>query len=328
MKPIGIAGTGSYVAPNVMTNKDWLKHVETSDEWIYTKTGIRERRIADKDVATSDLATEAAKRAMTDAKVNAEDVDLIVLATSSPDVPLSATACIVQHKLKAVNAAAFDINNVCSGFVYGLDLGWKMAAIDSYKNVLVIGAETYSRILNWKDRTTCVFFGDGAGAVVLKECKQGQGLLASTLYADGSGHKVIEIPAGGSRMPTTHETFEKGLNYFFMDGKAVWDFATVKFPESVRDVVTKAGYKLEDLDLIIPHQSNVNIIKKSMEILGLPMEKAYVHIQKYGNMAGASVPVALDEAVKEGVVKKGDLVVTCGYGGGLAWGANIMRWDM
>ncbi len=327
MKPIGIAGTGSYVAPRVMTNQDWTKIVETSDEWIYSKTGIRERRIADPGVATSDLAVEASKRALADAKVRAEDVDLIVLATSSPDVPLSATACIVQHKLGAKNAAALDVNNVCSGFVYGLDIGWKMAAADSYRNVLVVGAETYSRILNWKDRSTCVFFGDGAGAVVLNECKQGEGLLASTLYSDGSGHKVIEIPAGGSRMPTTHETLDKGLNYFFMDGKAVWDFATVKFPESVSDVVAKAGYKLEDVDMIVPHQSNINIIKKSMEVLGLPMEKAYAHIHKYGNMAGASVPVALDEAVKEGKVRKGDLIVTCGYGGGLSWGANAIRWS-
>ena len=326
MKPIGIVGTGSHVAPNVMTNKDWLKFVETSDEWIYTKTGIRERRIADPGVATSDLAVEASKKALADAKIEAKDLGLIILATSSPDVPLSATACIVQHKLGAANAAALDINNVCSGFVYGLDIGWKMAAADTYENVLVVGAETYSRILNWKDRTTCVFFGDGAGAVVLNECKPGSGLLASTLYADGSGHKVIEIPAGGSRMPTTRETLEKGLNYFFMDGKAVWDFATVKFPESVRDVVAKSGYSLKDVDVIIPHQSNVNIIRKSMEVLGLPMEKAFCNIQKYGNMAGASVPVALDEAVKEGKVKKGDLVVTCGYGGGLAWGANAFIW--
>ncbi len=326
MKPIGIAGTGSYVAPRVMTNNDWLKHVDTSDEWIFSKTGIRERHIADPGVATSDLAVEAAKKALNDAKVDVKDVGMIVLATSSPDVPLSATACIVQHKLGATNAAAMDINNVCSGFVYGLDVGWKMAAADAYENVLVIGAETYSRILNWKDRTTCVYFGDGAGAVVLSGCKAGSGMLASALYADGSGHKVIEIPAGGSRMPTTRETLDTGLNYFFMDGKAVWSFATVKFPEAVRDVVAKAGHKLEDVDMVIPHQSNVNIIKKSMEVLGLPMEKAFCHIEKYGNMAGASVPVALDEAVKQGVVKKGDLVVTCGYGGGLAWGANAFIW--
>ena len=327
MKPIGIAGTGSYVAPKVMTNQDWTKYVDTSDEWIYGKTGIRERRIADPSVATSDLAAEASRRAMADAGVKAEDVDLIVLATSSPDVPLSATACIVQYKLGARNAAALDINNVCSGFIYGLDIGWKMAAADTYQNVLVIGAETYSRILNWKDRTTCVFFGDGAGAVVLKECKKGQGLLASALYSDGSGHKVIEIPAGGSRIPTTHETLDKGLNYLFMDGKTVWDFATVKFPEAVRDVVAKAGYDLEDVDLIVPHQSNINIIKRSMEVLGLPMERAYSHLQTYGNMAGASVPVALDMAVREGRVKRGDLIVTCGYGGGLAWGANAIRWN-
>jgi 3-oxoacyl-[acyl-carrier-protein] synthase-3 len=327
MKPISIAGTGSYVAPKVMTNQDWTKYVDTSDEWIYGKTGIRERRIADPSVATSDLATEAAKKALADARVKAKDVDLIVLATSSPDVPLSATACIVQHKLGAKKSAALDVNNVCSGFIYALDVGWKMAAIDSYENVLVIGAEIYSRILNWKDRTTCVFFGDGAGAVVLKECKNGQGLLASTLYSNGSGHRVIEIPAGGSRMPTTHETLDKGLNYLFMDGKAVWDFATARFPDAVRDVVAKAGYSLDDVDLIVPHQSNINIIRKSMEVLGLPMERVYSHLQTYGNMAGASVPVALDMAVREGRVKSVDLIVTCGYGGGLAWGANAIRWN-
>jgi 3-oxoacyl-[acyl-carrier-protein] synthase III len=326
MKPIGIAGTGSYLPPKVMTNRDWLKYVETSDEWIYTKTGIKERRISDPTVTTSDLALEAARKALIDANVTPGAVDLIVLATSSPDVPLSATACILQNKLGANKAAAMDINNVCSGFVYGLDVGWKMAAADSYNCVLVVGSETYSRILNWKDRTTCVFFGDGAGAVVLKECKPGEGFLASTLYADGSGHKVIEIPAGGARLPTSHQTLDEGLNYLFMDGKAVWDFATVKFPEAVRDVVAKAGLTLTDVDVVIPHQSNVNIIKKSMEVLGLPVEKAYTNIHKYGNLAGASIPVALDEAVKENKIKRGDIVVTCGYGGGLAWGANVFKW--
>ena len=325
MKPMGIAGTGSYLPPKVMTNQDWTKYVETSDEWIFTKTGIRERRIAEPDVCTSDLAVKAAEAALKDAGVSAEEMDLIILATSSPDVSLSATAPIVQAKLGAVKAGAFDVMDVCSGFVYALEAGARMGA-GGYRNILVVGAETYSRILNWGDRTTCVFFGDGAGAVVLREAEPGTGVLGSYLRADGRGCKVIEVPAGGVKTPVTHEVIDKGLHYFFMDGKAVWDFATVAFPEAVRAVVAKCGLNLEDIDLVVPHQSNVNIINFSMNALGLPKEKAFTNIQKYGNMAGASIPVALDEAAREGRIKKGDLVVTCGYGGGLAWGANAIRW--
>jgi len=325
MKSMGIAGTGSYLPPKVMTNQDWTKYVETSDEWIFSKTGIKERRIAEPDVCTSDLAVKAAEAALKDAGVTAEELDLIILATSSPDIPLSATAPIVQAKLGAANAGAFDVGNVCSGFIYALEAGARMGA-GGLKNILVVGAETYSRILNWGDRTTCVFFGDGAGAVVLGEAEKGTGVLGSYLRADGRGCKVIEIPAGGVMMPVTHEVIDKGLQYLFMDGKAVWDFATVAMPEAVRAVLKKCDLTLEDVGLIVPHQSNVNIIKFSMDALGLPMEKAYVNLNRVGNTAGASIPIALDEAAREGRIRKGDIVVTVGYGGGLAWGANAVRW--
>jgi len=325
MKSMGIAGTGSYLPPKVMTNQDWTKYVETSDEWIFSKTGIKERRIAEPDVCTSDLAVKAAEAALKDTGVTAEELDLIILATSSPDIPLSATAPIVQAKLGAANAGAFDVGNVCSGFVYALEAGARMGT-GGLKNVLVVGAETYSRILNWGDRTTCVFFGDGAGAVVLSEAEKSAGVLGSYLRADGRGCKVIEIPAGGVMMPVTHEVIDKGLQYLFMDGKAVWDFATVALPEAVRAVLKKCDLTVEDVGLIVPHQSNVNIIKFSMDALGLPMEKAYVNLNRVGNTAGASIPIALDEAAREGRIRKGDIVVTVGYGGGLAWGANAIRW--
>jgi len=321
----GIAGIGSYVPPRVMTNEDWTSYVETSDEWIKSKTGISTRRIAESDICTSDLAHKASMEAMKQAGVTGEDIDLIVLATSSPDVPLSSTAAILQHKLGAVNAGAFDVSAVCSGFVYGLDTGARFAMDPHLDNVLVVGAELYSKILNWKDRTTCVFFGDGAGAVVLQKAEEG-GVIGGWLRANGGGASVIEIPAGGTRSPITHEQIDEGKQYFHMDGRAVWTFAIEAFPEAVRGVLDRYGYTLDDVDLIVPHQANINIIKVGMEKLGLPMEKAFTNLHKYANMAGASIPVALHEAVKTGRVKKGDLVVTCGFGGGLTWGANLIEW--
>jgi 3-oxoacyl-[acyl-carrier-protein] synthase-3 len=326
MTSIGITGLGAALPPKVMTNQDWAKLVETSDEWITAKTGIKERRIAEKDVCTSDLAAEAGMKALKEAGVKPEEVDLIILATSSPDVPLSSTAAITQSKLGAVNAGAFDIMAVCSGWVHGLDVGARYAADPNYDNVLVIGAEVYSRILNWKDRTTCVFFGDGAGAALVQKVEEGTGILGSWLRADGGGSQVIEIPAGGVRSPISASLMEQGDQYFHMDGRAVWDFAIVAFPQAVRGVLERYGYGLEDVDMVIPHQANINIISTSMERLGLPMTKAFTNLHKYGNMAGASIPVALCEAVKEGRIRKGDLVVTAGFGGGLAWGANLIRW--
>ena len=325
MASVGIIGLGAYVPPNEMSNEDWMKLVDTSDEWITTKTGMKKRRIASSEVCTSDLAVEACKQALDDAGLKAEDIDLIILATSSPDVPLSSTAGIIQHKLGCTDCAAFDINAVCAGWVHALDVGRRFVGTNGYRNVLVVGSEIYSRILNWKDRATCVLFGDGAGAAVLSEVKEGKGIICSWLMSDGSGSSVIEIPAGGVRTPYNSDSFVEGAQYFHMDGRAVWDFAIEAFPQAVNESLKRAGKSIEDVDLVIPHQANINIIKTGMEKLGLGMEKTYTNLHKYGNTAGASVPIAMKEAMEKGLINEGDLVVTAAFGGGLAWGANVIQ---
>ncbi|TFH13597.1 ketoacyl-ACP synthase III, partial [Candidatus Bathyarchaeota archaeon] len=303
----GIMGTGMYVPPKKLTNVDLIAMgIETTDEWIRTKTGMQVRHIVEGDTCTSDLATEAGKAALKDAGVKPNDVDMIVLATSSPDVVLSSTAAITQYKLGCSNAGAFDVNSVCSGFAYALDVGARQVLDPYLDNVLVIGAEVYSKILNWKDRTTCIYFGDGAGAALLQKTEEG-GVLGSYLKADGSGAEVIEIPAGGTKLPITKEILGTGKEYFHMDGRAVWDFATVKYPEAIREVVKRCGLTLDDVDHVIPHQSNINMIRVSMENLGIPPEKAYINLHKYANCAGASIPIAMHEAAKDGTIKKGDI---------------------
>ena len=312
--------------PRVMTNEDWAGLVETSDEWITTKTGIKERRIAGPETCTSDLAVLACQQAIEEAGLSPDDIDMLILATSSPDVPLSSTAGITQHKLGCTKSAAFDINAVCAGWVHALDIGSRYAGTPGYDNVLVVGAEVYSRILNWEDRGTCVLFGDGAGAAVLSEVDEGMGVLGSWMMSDGSGSGVIEIPAGGVRTPIPSSGFAEGDQYFQMDGRAVWRFAIEAFPQAVRGVLDRIGRDLSEVDLIIPHQANLRIVEAGMENLGLPMEKTFTNLDRYGNTAGASVPIALREAVDRGVLSKGDLVVTAAFGGGLAWGANAFVW--
>ncbi len=326
MPPAGIVGLGSFVPPGVMTNDDWAGLVETSDEWITTKTGIKERRIADPETCTSDLAARACEKALEDAGMKPGDIDMLILATSSPDVPLSSTAGITQHKLGCDKAAAFDINAVCAGWVHALDVGSRFVGTPGYDNVLVVGAEVYSRILNWEDRTTCVLFGDGAGAAVLSEVREGRGVIGSWMMSDGGGSGVIEIPAGGVRTPIPSDGFEEGDQYFQMDGRAVWDFAIEAFPQAVRGVLERAGRDLSEVDLIIPHQANLRIVEAGMENLGLPMDKTFTNLENYGNTAGASVPIALREALDRGLVDDGALIVTAAFGGGLAWGANAMVW--
>lgn len=322
----GIKGTGMYVPPKILTNDDLVAMgLETSDEWIRTKTGMQVRHVVEGDKCTSDLAAEAGKAAIKDAGIKPEDVDMIVLATSSPDVILSSTAARAQTKMGCNNAGAFDVNSVCTGFAYALDVGARMVLDPHMDNVLVIGADTYSKILNWEDRTTCIYFGDGAGASLLQKVDDG-GVQGSYLKADGSGAEVIEIPAGGTKMRLTKELIGSGLEYFHMDGRAVWVFATEKYPEAVKAVAKRCGYTLDDIDWVIPHQSNSVMIKACMENLGMPPEKAYVNIQKYANCAGASIPIAMHEAAKDGSLKKGDIVVTVGYGGGLSWASNLIEW--
>jgi len=314
------------VPPRVMTNEDWAGLVETSDEWITMKTGIKERRIADPETCTSDLAVIACQQAIEEAGLSPNDIDMLILATSSPDVPLSSTAGITQHKLGCNKSAAFDINAVCAGWVHALDIGSRYAGTPGYDNVLVVGAEVYSRILNWEDRGTCVLFGDGAGAAVLSEVEEGRGLLGSWMMSDGSGSGVIEIPAGGVRTPIPSSGFAEGDQYFQMDGRAVWRFAIEAFPQAVRGVLDRVGRDISEVDLIVPHQANLRIVEAGMENLGLPMEKTFTNLERYGNTAGASVPIALREAVENGVLSSGDLVVTAAFGGGLAWGANAFVW--
>lgn len=329
MKNIIICGTGSYLPKTILTNHDLTQQgLNTSDEWIYEKTGIRQRHIASVDEATSDLGVVAAKRALESAGIGADEIDLIVLATSSPDMIQPSTAAIVQGKIGAHNAAAFDVGAVCAGFIYALTTAiGMMRGFSHYKKVLVIGAETYSRILDWKDRSTCVFFGDGAGAVVLAASDQ-PGYLSHFLMNDGTHADVIKFPAGGSRIPASEQTLKDGLHAFKMEGRAVWNFAVEAFPSAVRNVCQQAGCDVENIDLLIPHQANINIIKTCMKDLGLPMGKTHTTIETTANTSGASVPIALDSAVKNGKLKKGDKLCLIGFGGGLSWGACLLTWQV
>ncbi len=326
MTSAGIVGLGFYVPPKIMTNDDWSTIVDTSDEWITNKTGIKERRIADDNICTSDLAVMASIEAMKDANIESGDIDLIILATSSPDVPLPSTASIIQNKLGCRKAAAFDINAVCSGWIHALEIGAKFVISSEYDNILVIGSEVYSRIVNWDDRATCVLFGDGAGAAILQKVEDGKGIIGSWLQSDGSGAEVIQIPAGGVKNSISSDKFVEGQQYFHMDGREVWNFAINAFPQAVKKVLMKIKMEIEDIDMIIPHQANYNIIEAGMLNLGLPMDKVFTNLDKYGNTAAASIPIALAESVKKGIIKEGDLVITVGFGGGLAWGANAIIW--
>lgn len=323
-KAIGIIGTGSYLPEKVLTNFDLEKIVDTSDAWIRAKTGITKRHIANKDEASSDLGVKAAQKAIEAAGLEPKDIDIIVVATSTPDRLIPATACIIQDKL-GINgkAFAFDVNAVCSGFVYGLHIVSGLLLAQKHKRALLVATETYSRIIDWKDRTSCVYFGDGAGAVVCQAVDEG-GIIASYLRSDGSGRNIITIPAGGSEMPATEETVKTGKHYFKMDGKKILNFAINAMVEAVEECLKKANIAKEALDWIIPHQANINIIMSAMDKLNIPREKAIVNIHKVGNLSAASIPVALDEAVKEKKIKKGDVVVFVGFGGGLTWGANVI----
>jgi 3-oxoacyl-[acyl-carrier-protein] synthase-3 len=320
MKRAAIIGTGSYVPGKILTNADIEKIVETSDEWITDRTGIKERRISSREQATSDLAFEAAKKALASAKIDPNEIELIIVGTSSPDMLFPSTACIVQDKIGAINAAAFDASAACSGFNYALAAGASFIESGLYNNVMVIGADTLTKYLDWTDRNTCILFGDGAGAVILKSSTDGSGVLASHLGADGRGGKYLIMPGGGSRDP------EAKKRYIWMDGKEVYKFAVKVLPISVKDVLDKAKLRSNDISLLIPHQANIRIIDFALKNLGLPKEKVYVNLHRYGNTSAASIPIALDEALKEGKIKKGDIVALAGFGAGLTYGANILKW--
>ena len=326
VRPVKVAGVGAYVPPPVMTNADLEKIVDTSDEWIVERTGIRERRIAGAGVATSDLAVEAARACLLNSGAKASEIDLIVVATASPDHLFPATACIVQASLGAIKAAAFDIEIGCSGFIYAMATGAQYVASGAYEKVLVIGSETLSRLTNWNDRNTCCLFGDGAGAVLLVPGEQGEGILGFTLGSDGSSASLLTLPAGGSRMPAGPESVSQGLHYINMDGKAVFKFAVKIMAKAVEDVLRKCGRDPQDIGLLIPHQANIRIIESACERFKIPMEKVMVNIGQYGNTSSASVPLALFEAVRDGRVRKGQLIVLVAFGAGLSWGSMALVW--
>ncbi|MFO7295040.1 MAG: beta-ketoacyl-ACP synthase III, partial [Clostridia bacterium] len=300
--------------------------VDTSDEWIVTRTGIRERRIADPHIATSDLATIAARRTLESAHLTPQDIDMIIVATVTPDMHFPSTACLVQRNIGATNASAFDLEAACSGFLYGIIVANQFVATGFCKNVMVIGAECMSKFVNWKDRNTCILFGDGAGAVVVSRVDEGYGFLSQVLGADGSGAELLMLEAGGSRKPPTFETVEKELHYIHMDGSEVFKFAVQTMAAMAEEAVQRAGLTKEQVDFLIPHQANIRIIEAARKKLELPEDKVYINLDRYGNMSAASIPVALDEAVKQGRIKKGHNIVMVGFGAGLTWGACTIRW--
>lgn len=325
MERVGIIGVGECLPQKVLTNADLEKMVDTSDEWITTRTGIKERRLADANEAASDLATKAAKEAIADAKLKAQDLDLIIVTTITGDMPFPSTACFVQDALGAKNAACFDLQAACAGFVYGLVVAQQFIAAGTYKNVLVIGVEVLSRITDWKDRNTCVLFGDGAGAAVLSKVKSG-GILSTYLGSDGSLHGLLFEPAGGSRNPATNETVDKRMHYIKMQGNELFKIAVRTMTEAAQEALKRAGKSFSDVDLIIPHQANARIIMAVANKLGLTEDKIYLNIEKYGNISSASTATALCEAVKEKRVKKGDIVLLDAFGAGLVWGACVIEW--
>lgn len=325
MKKVGIIGVGEYLPQKVLTNADLEKMVDTSDEWITTRTGIKQRRIAAKDQAVSDLAIKAAKAALQDANLSGHDLDLIIVATVTPDMQFPSVACLVQNALSAKNAMCFDVSAACAGFVYGIGIASQFVARDACKNALVIGAEILSSVTDWQDRNTCVLFGDGAGAAVLSEVKSG-GILATYLGSDGSMADLLKVPAGGSRNPATAKTIENRMHYIKMRGNELFKIAVNAMAKAAQIAINKAGLKCKDIDLVIPHQANVRIITAVARKLGLGENKIYLNIEKYGNMSSASTATALCEAVREGRIKKGDVVLLDAFGAGLVWGACVIKW--
>jgi 3-oxoacyl-[acyl-carrier-protein] synthase-3 len=321
-----ITGTGMYVPERVLTNHDLEKLVETSDEWIVERTGIRERRIAAPEQASSDLALIACQRALEMANVDAASVDHIVLATTTPDRILPSCACTLQQKLGASKAAAYDVFAACTGFVFGLGLARGLIGAGIADTVLLIGVETLSRIVDYTDRNTCVLFGDGAGAAVLQACEPGVGLHAVDMHSDGDLGEVLEVPAGISANPASDHTVAAREHYIRMQGKKLFPFAVRSMEDSTRRCAEAAGWSTADIDLFIPHQANLRIIEGVRERLGLREDRAYVNIERYGNTSSASIPIALDECVRAGKLKPGDKLAMAAFGGGATWGASAMTW--
>jgi len=321
-----ILGTGYALPDHILSNEDLEKIVETSDEWIVTRTGIKERRIADADIATSDLAYEAAKTALDNAKIKAEQLDLIIVATLTPDMPMPATACFLQNRLGATKAAAFDLAAACTGFIYALTVAEQFLLASNYQYILVVGAEILSKVLDFTDRSTCILFGDGAGAMVVGKGKGDNGILASYLGCKGAGASLLSIPAGGTRHPTSQETLSKGMHFMQMQGNEIFKFAVRTIPECASKVLEKASLNIEDVDHIVLHQANLRIIKAAAIKMKVPWEKMLVNIEKYGNVSAASIPICIAEAVEQQKIQSGELVLMVGFGAGLTMGSILVRW--
>lgn len=323
---VGIISVGTAIPPKFLTNFDLEKMVDTSDEWITTRTGIKKRHIAEKGVNPSDLGAEASLKALKRANLTPEDIDLIITTSSSPEMIFPPTSAIVQQKIGAKRAGGFDLLSACTGFVSSLITGAQFIRSGDVKTVLIVGTEVLSRLVDWEDRNTCVLFGDAAGAVILQEMGEGYGLISWNLHLDGEGAGLLEIPAGGAGIPATHETVNKRLHYIKMNGKEVFKFSVRVIAESTEEALNKANLTTKDLDWLIPHQANIRIIQAGAEKLGLPLEKVGITIDKYGNTSTASIPLTLEELLINKKIKDKDLIAFMGFGAGLSWGTAIMRW--
>ena len=323
--PVGFLGLGFYVPEKILTNADLEKMVETSDEWIRTRTGISERRIAAEGENTSDLAVKAAQAALADAKLTPRDLDMILVGTMTPDMPCPSTACIVQAKLDAPQAAAIDVAAACSGFIYGLVMGQQFIASGTYRHIVVIGAEVLSRVVDWTDRSTCVLFGDGAGAAVIGATTRGQ-ILSTYLGSDGTKADLLKVPGGGVAQPASLQSVEARAHYLKMNGTEVFKCAVRGMSEAALKAIERSGIKPEQIACVVPHQANIRIIEAVVERAGIPLEKVYLNVDRYGNMSAASTIVAFCEAVRDGKIKNGDYALLVAFGAGLTWGACVVKW--
>lgn len=325
VRNVKIIGTGSYTPETVYTNQYLETILDTKDSWIQEQLGIKERRIAFEHESTSDLSVKAAQKAIENSGLNKDDIDLIILATATPDRLAPSTACIVQDKLQAYNAVAFDIAAVCSGFLYGMSVASQYIASGVYENVLVIGADTFSKITDW-ERRDAVFFGDGAGAAVFSSANVNEGFLAFRLYSDGRGKWNFTIPAGGSEIPASKDSIDNRLHYFQMNGRAVYETGTVVLPKAINQVLADTGLNINDVDYLIPHQPSIKILQKTAEIIGLPWEKVMTNMDKYANTSGGTIPILLDETNRAGKLKKGNTILFAAVGSGWTYGAALLKW--
>jgi len=325
-RSVSIIGTGSYVPEKRLTNEDLSKIVDTNDDWITTRTGIKERRIAAKDENTSDMAARAALKAIEQAKISAEEIELILVATATPDMLFPATACFVQKKIGARNAACLDIAAACAGFIFALEIGQQFITSHTYDTVLVIGAEKLTSITNWTDRNTCVLFGDGAGAAILRHRGSAHGVISTHIGSDGQFSDILFMPGGGSRCPITRDNVDLNLNTIHMIGKEVYKQAVTAMIDASKKALDQAGLSIQDIACVIPHQANLRIIEAIADRLKIPLDRFYVNLDRYGNTSAAAVAIALDEANRTGRIKSGDYVLMVVFGGGLTWASTIIEW--